>query len=158
MNSLQRILQTKSLIITSFDELNDLLTVHIIDTGKGIKAEEIEFLFTKFGKLQRTAEMNSEGIGMGLMICQNLVGLNHGTILVHSDGENKGARFTFTMKMSLAASRKVTSGALEAIIEKPAANLQQALFKGHLSSTNSDSHANRNQQDEKAERSPLIQQ
>ena len=44
--------------------------------------------------------MNSEGIGMGLMICQKLVGLNHGEIIVHSDGEDKGARFTFTMKMS----------------------------------------------------------
>ena len=37
---------------------------------------------------------------MGLMICRNLVHLNDGEILVHSDGEDKGARFTFTMKMS----------------------------------------------------------
>ena len=56
-------------------------------------------LFTKFGKLQRTAEINSEGIGMGLMICQNLVHLNEGKITVHSEGEDKGSRFTFTMKM-----------------------------------------------------------
>ena len=28
-------------IFASFDDVNDLLTVHIIDTGKGIKAEEI---------------------------------------------------------------------------------------------------------------------
>ena len=56
-------------------------------------------LFTKFGKLQRTAEINSEGIGMGLMICQNLVQLNGGKITVHSEGEDKGSRFTFTMKM-----------------------------------------------------------
>lgn len=45
-------------------------------------------LFTMFGKLRRTAEMNNEGIGMGLMICQNLIKMNGGTISVHSDGEN----------------------------------------------------------------------
>ena len=41
-----------------------------------------------FGKLLRTAEMNHEGIGMGLMICQNLVRLSGGKISVHSKGED----------------------------------------------------------------------
>ena len=35
-------------------------------------------LFKMFGKLRRTAEMNNEGIGLGLMICENLVKMNHG--------------------------------------------------------------------------------
>ena len=43
--------------------------------------------------------MNNEGIGMGLVICQNLVKLNGGTIGVYSAGEDKGSTFTFTMKM-----------------------------------------------------------
>ena len=41
-----------------------------------------------FGKLKRTAEINSEGIGMGLMIYQQLVEQNGGTIDVRSDGVN----------------------------------------------------------------------
>ena len=43
--------------------------MHIIDNGKGIKPEQIDTLFKMLGKLRRSAEMNSEGIGMGLMIC-----------------------------------------------------------------------------------------
>ena len=43
--------------------------------------------------------MNHEGIGMGLMICQKLVAMNGGTIKAHSDGENQGSQFCFTMKM-----------------------------------------------------------
>ena len=43
--------------------------------------------------------MNSEGIGMGLMICKNLVNINGGEIDVHSNGEGEGAVFSFTMKM-----------------------------------------------------------
>ena len=41
--------------------------------------------------------MNSEGIGMGLLICKNLVQKNGGTISVHSDGINKGSTFTFSI-------------------------------------------------------------
>ena len=83
----------------AFDEANQMLKVYVVDTGKGIRADDIDKLFTLFGKLKRTAEMNNEGIGMGLVICQNLVNMNHGTISVKSDGEEKGSVFYFTMKM-----------------------------------------------------------
>ena len=43
--------------------------------------------------------MNHDGIGMGLMICQNLVSMNGGEISVHSEGENRGSVFSFTMRM-----------------------------------------------------------
>jgi len=63
-----------------------MLHFHVVDTGKGIKQDEMSQLFKQFGKLLRTANMNSEGIGMGLMICQNLVCMNQGTIQVFSEG------------------------------------------------------------------------
>ena len=77
-----------------------MLNVHVVDTGKGIREEDMCKLFSLFGKLQRTASMNSEGIGMGLMICKSLVNINGGEINVHSDGENKGSVFSFTMRMN----------------------------------------------------------
>ena len=86
-------------IIAAYDENKEMLEVHVLDNGKGIKPEEMSSLFKKFGKLRRTATINSEGIGLGLMICQKLVTLNMGTISVRSDGENLGSVFSFTMKM-----------------------------------------------------------
>ena len=56
-------------IVTAYDEVSEMLKVRVVDTGKGIKEDEMTDLFTKFGKILRTAEMNSEGLGMGLMIC-----------------------------------------------------------------------------------------
>ena len=91
-----------------------MLEVHVIDNGKGIKPEEMSSLFKKFGKLRRTAAMNNEGIGLGLMICQKLVSLNKGTISVRSDGENLGSVFSFTMKMMQI--RKSTESSSESLL------------------------------------------
>ena len=76
-----------------------MLKIYIVDNGQGIKRQNIDRLFSMFGKLRRTAAINSEGIGMGLEICSKLVEMNSGKIQVHSDGENMGSIFSFTMKM-----------------------------------------------------------
>lgn len=65
-------------IIATYDESEQMFKASVADNGKGIKPEEKAQLFHQFGKLMRTAEMNKEGIGMGLMICRNLVHLNSG--------------------------------------------------------------------------------
>ena len=57
-----------------------MLNIEIIDNGKGIKEEERKDLFRRFGKLQRTADINQEGIGLGLTICKELCQKNGGEI------------------------------------------------------------------------------
>ena len=98
-NALKFSIRKEVRIIMAYDYVQEMLRVHIHDTGKGISKEDMPKLFNMFGKLKRTAEINSEGLGMGLMICQNLVNLNGGTIEVFSEGENRGSVFSFSMKM-----------------------------------------------------------
>ena len=50
------------------EEPNRQLDIKVTDTGCGIDPNDIPLLFTRFGKLQRTASINSEGIGLGLNI------------------------------------------------------------------------------------------
>ena len=76
-----------------------MLRVCVSDNGKGIEASELGQIFKKFGKLLRTASMNSEGIGLGLMISKKLVEANEGELKVASRGADKGAQFMFAMKM-----------------------------------------------------------
>ncbi len=85
----------------------------VSDTGKGISPGEMPKLFSLFGKLVRTAEINDEGIGMGLMIVKNLVQLSQGSIQVHSSGINQGSTFTFTMKMVHSKDIDISSPQLE---------------------------------------------
>ena len=83
-----------------------MLCVQVADKGRGIGAEDIDKLFTMFGKLEDTDNLNQEGVGLGLTICQKIVENNGGAIEVHSDGLNKGSTFTFTMKMLLPEEEK----------------------------------------------------
>lgn len=46
------------------------LVCNVQDSGKGIAPEGFPTLFSRFGKLQRTAEMNNEGIGLGLTLAK----------------------------------------------------------------------------------------
>lgn len=73
--------------------------VSVKDTGVGIAEEDIPLLFSRFGKLQRTASLNSEGIGLGLTIVQQIVELSGGSVFVQSEGVGKGSTFMFSMKM-----------------------------------------------------------
>ena len=60
--------QGKIEIVASYDEEKQSLVMHVIDTGVGISAEDLPKLFTRFGKLHRTSQMNNDGIGLGLTI------------------------------------------------------------------------------------------
>ena len=75
---------------------------HVRDTGAGIAAEDLPKLFSRFGKLHRTAAMNHEGIGLGLTIVKEIVKLCKGSIDVKSDGIDKGSTFRFFMRMDQA--------------------------------------------------------
>ena len=60
-------------IKANYDARHDDLIVYVKDTGAGIAQEDISKLFNRFGKLHRTAEMNHEGIGLGLTIVKQIV-------------------------------------------------------------------------------------
>ena len=65
----------------------------------GIEAEDMKQLFSQFGRLHRTAEMNHDGIGLGLTIVKQIVEAGGGTVSVQSDGAGNGSSFTFYMVM-----------------------------------------------------------
>lgn len=79
--------------------LRGLLTIEVSDTGTGIAQKDMPLLFTRFGKLQRTASLNHHGIGLGLNIVKQIVDSYKGHIEVYSDGPGQGS--TFIVKIEL---------------------------------------------------------
>ena len=78
------------------DEEFDKLVISVIDSGIGIKKKDKLKLFKLFGTLQNTRQMNTQGIGLGLVISENIVKAFSGNIGVKSI-YGKGTQFTFSM-------------------------------------------------------------
>lgn len=59
-----------------------MLNFEVSDTGIGIDEDDMNIMFTRFGKYQRTAEMNSEGLGLGLVIVRKICESYGGELVV----------------------------------------------------------------------------
>ena len=69
------------------------LIVSVEDSGRGIKKEAIDQLFTKFQRLDEDKNTTIEGTGLGLAITKQLVDLMGGKIVVHTV-YGSGSKFT----------------------------------------------------------------
>ena len=95
----------------------ECLEVKVRDTGAGIAQDDVHKLFTRFGKLHRTAKMNHEGIGLGLTIVNQIVAQSGGSVKVESKGLGHGSTFSFTMKMKAIYKQHVNKSS-SAVIDK----------------------------------------
>ena len=78
--------------------LDDLyVSVRVVDEGRGISAEQLPRLFSKFSRVGSESDPEIEGYGLGLAICRGIVEAHGGRIWAESDGEGHGTRFTFTL-------------------------------------------------------------
>lgn len=64
------------------------------DTGIGIEPTELEKIFDRFYRTDHAKSLRPHGTGLGLFIVQQIVEQHGGSIIVQSDGKDKGARFT----------------------------------------------------------------
>ncbi len=69
----------------------------ICDTGIGLTKEEMKFIFTRFGKIERVEEglefIDIRGSGLGLFISRSIIDLHGGQIWAESEGRHKGSTF-----------------------------------------------------------------
>ncbi|MBD0343773.1 MAG: PAS domain S-box protein [Coleofasciculus sp. Co-bin14] len=66
--------------------------VKVTDTGQGISAEFLPYVFDPFRQAEKTNTIG--GLGLGLAIVRHLVELHGGTIQAESPGEGQGSTFT----------------------------------------------------------------
>lgn len=94
----------KGKIIFSVNCINEndecSLVISIEDTGRGIKPEKIDSLFTKFNRLDEDKNTTLEGTGLGLAITKSLAEMMGGKIVVQSV-YGEGSKFTIYLKQKI---------------------------------------------------------
>ena len=76
------------------------LTITVSDTGRGIKKEQMDNLFTKFNRLEEDKNTTIEGTGLGLAITKSLVEMMGGKIVVDST-YGEGTKFTVFLSQKI---------------------------------------------------------
>ena len=76
------------------------LIISVKDTGRGIKKEQIDKLFTKFERLDIEKNTTTEGTGLGLAITKTLVEMMNGKINVQSK-YGEGSLFVATIPQKI---------------------------------------------------------
>ena len=79
------------------------LIISIRDTGRGIRQEQIDKLFTKFQRLDEDKNTTTEGTGLGLAITKRLVEMMGGKIVVQSE-YGEGSIFTIYLTQEISNS------------------------------------------------------
>lgn len=74
----------------------DAVWVSVIDTGIGIKTEDMSKLFKEFSQVDSSASRQAQGTGLGLHLCQSFVEMHGGTIGAESI-HGRGSTFWFLL-------------------------------------------------------------
>lgn len=119
--------------VTMNYEQNMSLQMMVSDTGMGFKPEDLSILFTRFGKLSRTAEQNSEGIGLGLTIVKDIVEKADGTVHAFSQGVDQGSTFTVVIPMQVSQENKSSGSISESDSENAPQEPDLIVFDEHPS-------------------------
>ena len=79
----------------------------VSDTGIGLPAEELDRIFERFYKVDRSRA--SRGTGLGLAIAKHIIQAHGGRIWAESPGEGQGASFHFTLPLAPAPTEPATA-------------------------------------------------
>ena len=77
----------------------DSVVLQVIDEGEGIPQGDLEHIFNKFYRVQKTDQVRP-GTGLGLAISRGFIEAMNGTIIAANRSDRRGAVFTITLRVS----------------------------------------------------------
>jgi CheY-like chemotaxis protein len=81
------------------ERVNSHLEISVSDTGSGIPADFLPYVFDRFRQADASTTREQRGLGLGLAIVKNLAELHGGSVRAKSPGPNKGSTFTIVLPM-----------------------------------------------------------
>lgn len=77
-----------------------MICLAVRDTGAGLEAEQLEWVFERFYRADRSRSRDTGGSGLGLAIVKALVEAHDGRVAVQSDGPGRGSTFSLYLPLS----------------------------------------------------------
>ena len=91
----------RSTVLVEAHVRNGFAEVSVCDQGPGLSSEQLSRLFQPFVHLQTPDAPGSQGSGLGLAFCRQVIERHHGTIQAQS-AEGRGTTMTFTLPIASA--------------------------------------------------------
>jgi len=78
------------------EKLNGFIQIEVVDTGEGIAAKDLPYVFERFYRSEKSRSRSTGGAGLGLAIARGIVEAHGGKIGVESE-RGSGTRFFMTI-------------------------------------------------------------
>jgi PAS domain S-box-containing protein len=100
----------EGLVTVRLKRENTGVVLSVTDTGEGISAEFLPYIFDRFRQAESTTKRQHGGLGLGLAIVRHLVDAHGGTISAASKGIGKGSTFTVTFPLLAVQTDAIPAG------------------------------------------------
>jgi len=91
-------------VTITLDCVESLARLSVRDTGEGISAEFLPYVFDRFRQAEGSISRKQGGLGLGLAVVRHLVELHGGNVSANSEGLDKGS--TFQVELPVAQERR----------------------------------------------------
>ncbi|MUL36836.1 hybrid sensor histidine kinase/response regulator [Gloeocapsopsis dulcis] len=82
------------------ERVNSHVEIIVSDTGQGISADFLPYIFERFRQADSTHTRSHGGLGLGLAIVRHLVELHGGSVQAQSPGEGQGSTFVVQLPVT----------------------------------------------------------
>lgn len=89
----------KGLVTISFHNMGEAIMVEIVDNGMGIPEKDINRIFERFYRVDKSRTRGTGGSGLGLSIVKHIID-QHDQILNVTSKDGRGSTFTFTLQQA----------------------------------------------------------
>jgi len=91
------------------ERIHSHVEISVSDTGQGISAEFLPYVFDRFRQANSTGSKRHGGLGLGMAITRQIIELHGGSIRADSAGQGRGATFAIELPLMIIHNRKHVS-------------------------------------------------